>query len=75
MLPVLILLFTVVPILELALLLNVGALIGPWPTVALVLVTGVVGATLARWQGILTLRKHPASPDPERPQGPTNGAA
>ena len=48
----LILLFVGVPLLELVLLLQVGALIGLWPTVALVVTTGVLGASLARQQGI-----------------------
>ncbi|MBN1269293.1 MAG: FxsA family protein [Kiritimatiellae bacterium] len=48
-------LFIILPILELALLLKVGALIGPWPTLAVVVGTGVLGATLARWQGLQLL--------------------
>ncbi len=48
-------LFVVVPIVELALLLRIGDMIG-WPgTLVLVVVTGVVGASLARWQGVKTL--------------------
>ena len=48
----LILLFITVPLLELVLLLQIGARIGAWPTVGLVVVTGVVGAALARSQGL-----------------------
>lgn len=51
------LLFVVVPLLELALLLRVGAAIGLLPTVALVVATGVVGAVLARIQGVQTVRR------------------
>jgi UPF0716 protein FxsA len=43
----LVLLFIVVPIAELALLIQVGRWIGLWPTLALIAVTGVIGATLA----------------------------
>ena len=45
------LLFTAVPLVELLLLIEVGERIGALPTVALVLVTGVVGASLARREG------------------------
>lgn len=48
---VLALLFVVLPVAELALLLRVGGVIGFWPTLSLVLLTGVVGAALARAQG------------------------
>lgn len=47
----LLLLFTVVPLVELALLLWLAEHTGWRFTIALVLVTGVVGAVLARWQG------------------------
>lgn len=45
------LLFTLVPLIELWLLLRIGAWIGAGPTFALVIVTGVAGATLARREG------------------------
>ena len=51
----LLLLFTVVPILELALLIQIGRAIDVGPTIALVILTGVVGAALARHQGLRTL--------------------
>ena len=53
----LVLLFTVVPLVELYLLVKIGGLIGVWPTIALVLVTGVLGAALARQQGIGVFRR------------------
>jgi UPF0716 protein FxsA len=53
----LVVLFTVVPLVELYLLVEIGGLIGVWPTIALVLVTGVVGAALARHQGIGVFRR------------------
>lgn len=49
------LLFTVGPLCELILLLYVGSKIGFWGTVAIVLLTGIVGAALARWQGVRAL--------------------
>jgi UPF0716 protein FxsA len=56
MLPRLIILFTVVPLVELWLLVKIGSRIGALPTVAMVLATGVVGALLARRQGLACLR-------------------
>lgn len=50
------LLFIVVPIVELALLLEVGERLGTWPTVAIVLGTGVLGAALLRSAGFSVLR-------------------
>jgi len=55
MLGYLILLFTLVPIIELALLIKVGQHIGTMNTVTLVLVTGILGAILAKSQGLKTL--------------------
>ncbi|WP_437784893.1 FxsA family protein [Sorangium sp. So ce1097] len=51
----LILLFTVVPIVELWLLLSIGGLIGFWPTVALALGTAVLGAALGKREGLKVL--------------------
>lgn len=48
------LLFTLVPLLELLLLIRIGEWIGALPTVGLVVVTGVLGASLARREGIRT---------------------
>jgi UPF0716 protein FxsA len=48
----LLLLFTLVPIVELAVLIEIGQHLGVLPTVALVLATGALGATLARREGI-----------------------
>lgn len=53
----LILLFTIVPIVELAILIKLGAYIGVFNTILIVILTGVVGATLARIQGLKTLYK------------------
>lgn len=48
------LLFTVIPIVELYLLLVLGRYVGFLPTVGLVLFTGALGAWLARSQGLAT---------------------
>ena len=52
-----ILLFVLVPILELYLLIEVGQVFGGFTTIMLVLVTGVLGASLVRQQGLSTLAK------------------
>ena len=57
MLGYLILLFTVVPAVELAILIKVGQNIGLSYTLAIVIFTGVTGAYLARLQGFLTFIK------------------
>jgi UPF0716 protein FxsA len=51
------LLFTLVPALELYLLLQVGSLMGPLPTLLLILVTGAVGAALSRREGLSVLQQ------------------
>jgi UPF0716 protein FxsA len=51
------LLFTLVPALEIYLLVQVGHVIGAANTVLLVIATGVVGAHYARLQGFAVLRK------------------
>lgn len=52
----LLLIFTVVPMVELALLIEVGRRIGTLSTLVLIVVTGVVGAALARREGLGVLR-------------------
>lgn len=54
----LLLLFTLVPLVELILLLMIGQLSGHmlW-SVAIVLITGCVGAWLARWQGLNAIQR------------------
>lgn len=49
------LLFTVVPLVELFLLIEIGRYVGLLPTIALVLFTGALGAWLARGQGVAVL--------------------
>jgi UPF0716 protein FxsA len=53
----LLVLFIIVPLIELALLIELGGIVGVWPTIALVLGTGAVGAALARSQGARVLRE------------------
>jgi len=53
----LLILFTLVPIGELALLITIGRHIGVWPTIGIVLVTGVAGSILLKWQGFETWRR------------------
>ena len=45
-------LFTLVPVIELWLLIRVGSIIGFFPTIGIVVLTGVVGAWMARIQGL-----------------------
>lgn len=49
------LLFAILPIVEIAILINVGEQIGGWYTVAIVIITAFVGARLVRQQGLSTL--------------------
>ena len=51
----LLLLFIAVPVVELVLLIEIGERIGPLATIGLVIGTGIVGASLARQQGLNTL--------------------
>ncbi|ANB62188.1 FxsA family protein [Anoxybacteroides amylolyticum] len=44
-------LFLLIPLVEVALFVLSGQLIGVWSTVFLILFTGVLGAALAKWQG------------------------
>ncbi|MCK4658621.1 MAG: FxsA family protein [Phycisphaerae bacterium] len=53
----LLLLFTLIPLLELALLIKIGGAIHVGPTIALIVLSGVVGAALARHQGFKTMAR------------------
>jgi UPF0716 protein FxsA len=55
--PIFTVLFLVVPIVEIYLLLEVGGLIGAFPTISLVVLTAVIGAGLLRQQGLSTLAR------------------
>lgn len=50
------LLFTLVPALELWLLISIGGWLGPLPTLGLVVATGLAGAALAKREGFRVLR-------------------
>lgn len=51
----LLLLFFTVPLVEIYVLLEVGGIVGVLPTIALVVLTAIIGAGLIRSQGITTL--------------------
>lgn len=51
------LLFTVIPVIEVYLLIKVGRLMGPFPTVVLLLSISLAGAWLVRHQGFHILRR------------------
>ena len=53
----LLLVFLIVPLVEIYILVKIGALVGAMPTVGLVVLTAVIGAMLIRAQGLTTLRK------------------
>lgn len=53
----LVLVFIVVPILEIIVFIQAGELIGLWPTVAGIVLTAVIGAAVVRHQGLATLRR------------------
>ncbi len=57
MLSRLILLFTLTPLVELAILLYLGSLIGVLYTIVIVVVTGIVGAFLAKRQGLAVVSR------------------
>lgn len=51
------LLFLLVPLIEIALFIQVGGLIGLFPTLAIVIVTAVLGTILVRSQGLAVLNR------------------
>ncbi|MFQ5850386.1 MAG: FxsA family protein [Candidatus Binatia bacterium] len=57
MLARLFLLFTIVPLVELYLLIKIGSYLGALNTVLLIVITGILGALLARLEGLRTLRQ------------------
>lgn len=54
-------LFIAVPLIEIAVFIQVGGILGLWPTIALVLLTAVAGTALLRAQGLATLRRAQSS--------------
>jgi UPF0716 protein FxsA len=61
MLPVLVVLFVLVPIAELAVIIEVGSLIGVWLTIALLIADSVLGSVLMRSQGRAAWRRFNAA--------------
>ena len=47
--------FTIIPVSEIYILIAIGGQIGILPSIALIILTGIVGASLARSQGLKTL--------------------
>jgi len=53
----LLLLFVLFPIVEIAVLIQLGRVLGLWPTLGILLATGAAGVLLARFQGLRALRE------------------
>ena len=53
----LILIFTIIPFIELSLLIEIGTRIGTFNTILVIVVTGIIGASMARIAGINVLFK------------------
>lgn len=51
------LMFTLIPVLELWILIKIGSVMGPFAAIALVIGTGIAGASLAKIQGLHTVHK------------------
>lgn len=49
------LLFVAIPLIEIALFIQVGGAIGLWPTLLIVVLTAILGTTLLRRQGVMAL--------------------
>lgn len=57
MLARLLLLFLIAPVVELALLIKLGDIIGFWPTMGIIVLTAITGSFLARREGLAVWRK------------------
>ena len=55
--PIILVLFIAMPIIEIAVLIKVGGAIGLLPTLAIIIVTALVGTFLLRQQGLSTLNR------------------
>lgn len=53
---VLFILFIIIPIIEISVLMQVGELLGMWPTIGIVILSAWVGAKYVRQQGLATLQ-------------------
>jgi UPF0716 protein FxsA len=49
--------FTLIPVAEIYLIIKLGGLLGAFNTIAIIILTGIAGATLARVQGLKTMLK------------------
>ncbi len=49
--------FVAIPIIEIAVFIQAGELIGLWPTIGVVILTAIIGTSLMRAQGLQTLAK------------------
>lgn len=58
--------FIGVPLIEIALFIQVGGFIGLWPTIAIVIATAMAGTALIRRQGLNTLRRAQQEMDAQR---------
>ncbi len=58
--------FIGVPLVEIALFIQVGGFIGLWPTIAIVIATAMAGTALIRRQGLNTLRRAQREMDAQR---------
>lgn len=58
--------FIGVPLIEIALFIQVGGFIGLWPTIAIVITTALVGTALIRRQGLNTLQRAQQEMDAQR---------
>lgn len=54
---ILLALFIAVPVIEIALFIEIGGWIGLWPTIGIVVVTAFAGTSLLRLQGLAVLRR------------------
>jgi UPF0716 protein FxsA len=52
---ILLVLFVLIPVIEISLFIEVGNWIGLWPTISIIFVTAFTGAVLVRHQGLATL--------------------
>ncbi len=55
--PLLLLIFIIIPIIEIMVFIKIGEIIGLWATLGIVIVTAIVGTSLLRWQGLGVLQR------------------
>jgi UPF0716 protein FxsA len=53
----LLIIFILIPIIEIGLFIQVGSFIGMWKTIAIVIITAIIGTALLRRQGISTMTR------------------